>query len=101
MRLSRVARRTLTEIAAYVADASESDSAGEAFVARLRAQCEKLAALPGTIGRPRPDIAEGVRSFAFRNYVILFRYRETTLDILNVVHGHRDVSEHRKGSEAP
>ena len=98
MRLSRVARRSLADIAQHIANAGEDDSAGEAFVSRLRAQCEKLATLPGTIGRPRPDIAEGVRSFAFRNHVILFRYRETTLDILNVVHAHRGVSEQKKGS---
>lgn len=101
MRLSRVARRSLTEFAGYIAGSNGNDEAGAVFVAQLRRQCEKLATLPGTIGRPRPDIADGVRSFAFRSYVILFRYRETTLDILNIVHGRRDVEEQKKGSEEP
>ena len=97
MRLSRVAQRSLAETAGYIGSASGNDAIGAAFVSRLRAQCEKLAALPGIIGRPRPELGADVRSFAFRSYVILFRYGETTLDILDVVHAHRDVDRQMKG----
>lgn len=63
----------------------------EAFTGGLRRQCRKLADLPGTLGRPRPELFVGLRSFAHRGYVILFRYEPGLLVVVNVVEGHRDI----------
>jgi toxin ParE1/3/4 len=89
-RLSRRAGRSLEEIAEYIGKLSGEPERGAAFVSRLRAQCEKLAALPGSIGRPRTDLAPDARSFVFGNYSIVFRYGADTIDILDVVHVRRD-----------
>ena len=89
-RLTRVAGRALEDIANYIGERTGDLERGAVFVAKLRAQCEKLAMLPGAIGRPRPDLGPGVRSFVHENYVIVFRYETDTIDILNVVHVRRD-----------
>jgi toxin ParE1/3/4 len=47
--------------------------------------------LPGTLGRSRPELRPDIRSFAFKGYVIFFRYEGTTFDVVNVLEGHRDV----------
>lgn len=89
-RLSRRADRSLQEIARYIARQASDIEQGVVFVSRLRAQCEKLAQLPGTIGRPRPDLGEDVRGFVYGNYSIVFRYGSDTIDILDIVHVRRD-----------
>ncbi len=47
------ARRDLAGIAAYIERESGSRSAATAFIDRLIDYCERLAALPGLMGRPR------------------------------------------------
>jgi plasmid stabilization system protein ParE len=49
--------------------------------------------LPGTMGRARPELAEGIRSIPYGNYVILFRYNGPYLEIVSIVEGHRDIEE--------
>jgi plasmid stabilization system protein ParE len=56
----------------YITDTSGSVAAGEAFVKKLRAQCHKLAAIEGTIGRARPELRPDIRSVPYKNYVIFF-----------------------------
>jgi toxin ParE1/3/4 len=94
-RLSGRADRSLEQIANYISEQSAETELGIAFTARLRAQCEKLATLPGTIGRPRPDLGFGVRSFIHGSYSIIFRYGPDTIDILDVVHVRRDRAARR------
>ncbi len=60
------------------------------FVNRMRQQCGKLAALPGTLGRARPELRPDIRSFPFRGYVIFFRYGTETFEVVNILEGHRD-----------
>ena len=60
-------------------------------------QCARLASLPGTLGRARPDL----RSFPFGNYVIFFRYRDDVLEVVNVLEGHRDIDAFFSESTPP
>jgi toxin ParE1/3/4 len=60
----------------------------------LRAQCQKLASLPGEIGRPRLDLQDGMRSFPFRGYVIFFRYAGERFEVVAILESHRDVGSH-------
>ena len=60
----------------------------------LRQRCEKLASLPGTLGRDRPDLGTGIRSVAHGNYVIIFRYEQTAFRVVNIIEGHRDLPRH-------
>jgi toxin ParE1/3/4 len=54
-------------------------------------QCRKLASLPGTLGRPRPELRPDIRSFPFKGYMIFFRYKDDMFEVVNVLEGHRDV----------
>jgi toxin ParE1/3/4 len=80
-----------TSILESITPESASRVIGRGFVDRLRNQCGKLASLPGTLGRPRPELRPGMRSFAVKGYVIFFRYEGDTFEVVNVLGGHRDI----------
>jgi plasmid stabilization system protein ParE len=42
------------------------------------------------MGRSRPELRPDMRSVAFGNYAILFRYSRNTLEVVNILEGHRD-----------
>ena len=65
---------------------------GRTFVDRLRQQCRKPASLPGLLGRPRKELRPDMRSFAVKGYVIFFRYGAGTLEVVNILEGHRDMA---------
>lgn len=81
----------LDRILGYIATQSQSLDVAWRFTQALRGQCAKLASLPGTLGRPRPELQPGLRSFAIQGHVIFFRYRDDALEIVNLLHGHRDI----------
>jgi plasmid stabilization system protein ParE len=85
------ARDDLTSIVDYITRESGSVAVGIGFTNSLRRQCAKLAALPGSLGSPRPELRPDVRSFAFRGYVIFFRYDGKFLEVVNILKGHRDI----------
>lgn len=69
-----------------------STEVARALVRRLRDRCHRIAALPGTLGRPRPDLAPRLRSVPEGGYVILFRYAGDRLEIIRILHGSRDIA---------
>ncbi|MSP03596.1 MAG: type II toxin-antitoxin system RelE/ParE family toxin [Acetobacteraceae bacterium] len=79
------------DILRYIARQSGSRVIGRRFVNQLQSQCERLASLPGTLGRARPELRPDIRSFAFKNYVIFFRYDGDRFEVVNVPEGHRDI----------
>jgi len=85
------AQRDLDDILDYLAKESTSVAIGLKFTGRLRAQCRKLATLPGTLGRARPELRADIRSFAFKGYVIFFRYETDKLVVVKIVEGQRDI----------
>ncbi len=60
-------------------------------MASLRAQCRKLAELPGHLGQARNEWLPELRSFAFRGYIIVFRYEPDIFRVVRVIEGHRDI----------
>jgi toxin ParE1/3/4 len=64
---------------------------GRRFIGALRQQCRELAALPGTLGRARPELRPDIRSFACKGYVILFRYIDDVFEVVDIIEGHRDI----------
>jgi toxin ParE1/3/4 len=88
LRFTPTARIDLQEIADFIAE----DNAGSAgrVLAGLRRSCRRLASLPG-MGRLRPDIGPKVQSFPAGSYVIFFRRRSDSVEILAVLHGARDI----------
>ena len=59
---------------------------------RKRGRCCRVRrTLPGTLGRARPELGQGLRGFAIRGYIIFFRDEANTLVFINIVEGHRDM----------
>jgi plasmid stabilization system protein ParE len=88
------ARQDFRDILRYITVESGNRSVGRAFVDRLQQQCRKLASLPGTMGRARPELRPDIRSAAFRGYVIFFRCDAETFEVVNVLEGHRDIDSY-------
>ena len=84
----------LVEIALYIASESQNRELASVFVERLRAKCRQLASFPATLGTPRPDIRNDIRSTPSQRYVIYFRYRDDVLEVINILHASRDVIRH-------
>ena len=91
LRLSTQAIDDVERIAEYVSTASGYASIGERLGDQIFDRCEQLVSLPTTMGRPRPELRADLRSVAFKGYVIFFRYVGETLEVVNVLEGHRDI----------
>jgi toxin ParE1/3/4 len=92
------AKANLGKIAIYIAKESGHREIAMGFTDQLREQCRKLATLPSTLGRARPELREDVRSFPFNGYVIFFRYVGEALEVVNILHGSRDVEGYFGGA---
>ena len=85
------AQADLLAILEFIAIRSGSAEVGLRFTGELRQKCRALAASPGTMGRPRPELRPDIRSVAYKGYVIFFRYEVDAFEVVNIVHGHRDI----------
>ena len=85
------AERDLVSILEYITRESGSLAVGRGFTDQLQAHCAKLASLPGTLGRARPELRPDIRSTVHKGYVVFFRYREDVLEVVNILEGHRDI----------
>ena len=43
------------------------------------------------MGRERSDLSEGLRSLPFRDYLIFYRIVESSVVVVRVLHGARDI----------
>ena len=84
-------RADLVAILTHIARTSGSLSVAQRFVAELRRRCHELAALPGTLGRARPELGSDIRSVSHKGYVIFFRYAGHRFEVVNILEGHRDI----------
>ena len=84
------ARQDFRDILRYLTQESRDRANARLFVDRLQQQCVKLASLPGMLGRARPELRPDIRSFPYRGYIIFFRYDAETVEVVNVLEGHRD-----------
>jgi toxin ParE1/3/4 len=90
------ALRDLADIAWFIELESGSREVADTFIEKITDYCEKLAALPGMMGRARPELRTHYRSVTFGSYVIFLRYADDTgplshLYVVNIVHGARDL----------
>jgi toxin ParE1/3/4 len=88
------ARRDILSILDYTTCETGSLMIAQKLTNAIRDKCKKLASLSGTLGRARPELLPEIRSFPFKSYVIFFRYCANTLEIVNVMHGHRDIEHY-------
>ena len=93
LRYFEQAKNDLIQIKRYIARESGSNEIALRYMEKLRQECRRLAALSGTMGRARPELGEGIRSIPYGNYVILFRYNGSYLEIVSIIEGHRDIEE--------
>jgi len=83
----RAAVADLDAIAAYIAQ--DNPARALSFIGEIETACTVWAETP-LAGRDRSEIAEGLRSFPFGNYVVFYRPRPDGLTVVHVVHGRRD-----------
>jgi toxin ParE1/3/4 len=86
--LSPAAARDIEEIGDYIH--AENPAAADRFVAALQARCTRIADAPRG-GTPRPALWPGLRSVAFRRYVIFYTV-DDEVRIERVIHGARDIA---------
>jgi toxin ParE1/3/4 len=67
-----------------------SSERAKAVVLRLRSRCDLLKAHPEA-GRPRNEIAPGLRSLSERPYVLVYRLVGDAAEIVAIIHGARDL----------
>lgn len=91
LRFSRQALDDLAGIGDYVLRESQSVAVADGFVDRLTARCENRASLRGTLGRDRSELRPGMRSVAYKSYVIFFHYRDEVFEVVSVIEGHGDI----------
>jgi toxin ParE1/3/4 len=98
------AQRDIADIASYIEQQSQDREVAEAFIDTLTAFCERLAQLPGLLGRPRPELGRDYRSTTFGKYVIFFRYADedsprSHLYVIHILHGARDIDAYFSQSD--
>jgi len=90
LRVRPSAAQDIEQIFDYIAEAA-GDETARRFTADIERQYRKLASLPGTLGRARPELRPDLRSFPYRRYVIFFRYVDDVFEVVNILEGHRDM----------
>ena len=88
LRFRAEAQRDLREIGDFIA--RDNREAARRFVRLLRGKCGILAANPH-IGRERPELCPGIRSYPVGRYVIFYRVLGDAVEIVNIIHGSRDI----------
>jgi len=84
------ARRDLAKLYDYLEERAGPRLA-QSYIDRLDALFDLLADFPG-IGAPRPELGPTIRSTGLWPYVVLYQVRDTSVHILRVVHGRRNIT---------
>lgn len=87
--LSHRAQRDLRRIWRYVAEQSGHGRADE-LIDRILTLCALFATQPKA-GQNHPEFGQSVRSCACGLYLVFYRPRAATIEIIRVIHGRRDV----------
>ena len=88
LRFQPQAEQDLDDIWAFIAE--HDPVAASRFVRLIEDRCRLLAENP-MMGRSRPDLAPGLRSFPVVNHIILYIPVEGGIDIIRVISGARDM----------
>lgn len=91
VRMTPRARSSLMEIADYLRVEAGKDVA-KRVVRRIRDEVEKVGRMPG-IGHMREDLAsDAVRFRGVYSYLIVYRPDTNPVEVLDIIHGARDVA---------
>lgn len=69
----------------------DSALGAERLLRRIDAIVQMLAERPAA-GRARTELGHGIRSFPAESYMVYYRYSETTLTVVRILHAARDVT---------
>ena len=86
---SRLAKADIIDIWRTIADSNPN--AATRMVRRIDERIKRLADFP-ELGPERPDLAPDLRVLIEGNYLILYRLTETSVEVVRVVHGARDMT---------
>jgi toxin ParE1/3/4 len=87
-RISEQAESDLDDAWDYLAQRSEA--AADRLLDSILQRSRLHAQFP-LMGRPREDLAPGLRSFVVAPYVVFYRPFADTIEVVRVLHGARDV----------
>jgi toxin ParE1/3/4 len=88
VRKTVLAEQDLEEIWLYIA--ADNLVAADALIDRI-AETSGLLAGDAKLGRARPEILEGLRSFPVENYILFYRPEPGGIELTRVLHGARDL----------
>jgi toxin ParE1/3/4 len=88
VRFTLEARSDLREIALRIAD--RNPVRAFTYVDEIEARALRVGEFPHA-GPPRPQWGEGIRIAVHGKYLIIYRVRDETVQILRVLHGARDL----------
>ena len=86
--LTKQSKSDLDDIWDYIAQ--DNPDIADTFIDQIYEKCLLLADTP-TIGRERPELMEGIRSFPNGKYLIFYHTKEETILIDRVLSGYRDL----------
>ncbi len=91
-RRAAAAERDLQEIAFHLAVRNRQPKAADRIIDELLAQVKTLAEFAPTtvMGTAAPELGDGVRLYAFKRWVVLFRYAPHGIDVLRFADGSQD-----------
>jgi toxin ParE1/3/4 len=87
---SAASEQDLDDIWDHIAE--DSSLQADRLWERFRMKLEHLANWNG-LGRPRPELAEGCRSYPFGKNCFYFRPRPGGIELLRVLHSARDIQQ--------
>lgn len=90
LRLTPKARSDLRQIWTYIAN--DNMAAAERVLERINEIFRMLVEQPEA-GRSRNELARGLRSFATRTHVVFYEVSDSSVDVVRVLDGHRDIGE--------
>lgn len=87
-RLSSDANADIAEITLHLFD--HNPVAAHRFLTVLEETCEMLSVHP-LLGRLRPELGDGLRSFPVGNYLVFYVAAAQGIDVARVIYGGRDL----------
>ena len=87
LKFTRQSKQDLDDIWDYIAQ--DNRDAADGFIDSLYKKCALFVERP-EIGRERPEIRTGVRSFPVGNYLVFYHLQEGTVTIDRFLSGYRD-----------
>ena len=88
LQISQPARDDLVDIWEFIAEHEEL--AADRYIEHVRLRARELVRYP-LLGRVRREIHPGIRSLLFRNHLIFYRAKKTSIQILRILHGSMDL----------